>query len=316
MPKYRHSLPQTAEDMFISDGGMETTLIFNHGLELPEFASFVLMQDEAGRQSLRRYYQEYGELARRHHVGFIVDTPTWRANRDWGAKLGFSEDALTKVNQQSIEFLVDLRPSIESEMTKVVVSGAIGPRADGYVPSLIMTVEEATAYHLTQIKAFEQTEADMVTAFTLNYVEEAIGIALAAQSCNMPVVISFTVETDGKLPTGTTLKDAIEQTEAATGNYPVYYMINCAHPLHFQQSLAPAGDWLLRLRGLRANASHRSHAELNEATELDAGNPDELANQYRALKEQFGQLTVLGGCCGTDLRHIEAICNSALAPSN
>ncbi|MBA3867932.1 MAG: homocysteine S-methyltransferase family protein [Anaerolineae bacterium] len=312
MPKYRHNLPQISGGTFISDGGMETTFIFHHGIELPEFAAFVLLKTESGIKSLERYYGDYTAIAQRYQVGFVLDTPTWRANRDWGSKLGFSEQDLAQVNQRAVELLLDIRDSIETDATCVVINGAIGPQADGYVPSNIMTTEEATAYHLAQIKTFAQTEADMVTAYTLNYVEEAIGLALAAQSCNMPVAISFTVETDGKLPTGDTLQQAIERTDEATGDYPAYYMINCAHPLHFQQSLAPDGKWLARIRGIKANASQKSHAELNESTELDAGNPVELGTYYRTLKNQFNHLNVLGGCCGTDHRHIEEICKSTL----
>ncbi len=313
MPKYRHNLPQISGDMFISDGGMETTFIFHHGIELPEFASFVLLQNEAGVKTIERYYRDYAAIAQRYQVGFILDTPTWRANRDWGSKLGFSEQDLAQINQHAIELLLDIRDSIETTTTRGVVSGAIGPQADGYVPSNMMTIEQATAYHLPQIRTFAQTEADMVSAYTMNYVEEAIGVALAAQSCNMPVALSFTVETDGKLPTGDTLQKVIEQTDEATGGFPVYYMINCAHPLHFQQSLAPDGEWLSRIRGIKANASQKSHTELNEATELDAGNPIELGSYYRTLRNQFNHFSVLGGCCGTDHRHIEAICKAALA---
>ena len=312
MPKYRHNLPQISGGMFISDGGMETTFIFHQGIELPEFASFVLLNTEAGIQTLKNYYNDYAAIAQRHGVGFILDTPTWRANRDWGSKLGFSEQDLVQVNQRAVQFLLDMRDSIATDATRVVINGVIGPQADGYVPSNIMSIEEATAYHLPQIKTFAQTEADMVTAYTLNYVEEAIGVALAAQSCNMPVAISFTVETDGKLPTGDTFKQAIERTDEVTGSYPAYYMINCAHPLHFQQSLSPDGNWLSRIRGIKANASQKSHAELNEATQLDDGNPVELGSYYRTLKNQFNHLSVLGGCCGTDHRHIEEICKSVL----
>lgn len=313
MSKYRHNLPQTTGRMFITDGGIETTLIFHHGLELPEFAAFVLLENEAGIQTLQRYYQDYANIARQYKVGLILDSPTWRANQAWGSKIGYSEEALAQINRRAIDLMRDIRDSIETDTTIGVIGGVIGPQADGYVPSAMLTVEEATAYHLPQIQTLAQTEADMVTALTMNYVEEAIGVALAARACNMPVAISFTVETDGKLPTGDTLRDAIERTDAATDAYPIYYMINCAHPEHFQHSLTLEGGWVSRIRGLRANASKKSHAELNEATELDDGNPVELGAQYRALKSQLSQLTVLGGCCGTDHRHIEEICKSYLA---
>ncbi|MGH6625208.1 MAG: homocysteine S-methyltransferase family protein [Burkholderiaceae bacterium] len=313
MPQYRSRLPQTSGDIFITDGGLETTLIFQSGIVLPEFAAFVLLQDEAGRQTLRRYFHDFGRLAQRYRVGLILDSPTWRANRDWGARLGFSTQALADINRRAIDLLVELRESLQTPVTRCVINGVIGPRADGYVPAALMTASEAADYHGAQIDTFAGTEADMVTAVTMNYGDEAIGVALAARSARMPVAISFTVETDGRLPTGESLQQAIEGTDEASDGFPEYYMINCAHPLHFGPALAPAGAWLSRIRGVRANASQKSHAELNEATELDDGDPQELGGQYRDLKGRLSQLTVLGGCCGTDQRHIDAICRLFLS---
>jgi S-methylmethionine-dependent homocysteine/selenocysteine methylase len=194
----------------------------------------------------------------------------------------------------------------------MVISGCVGPRGDGYIPTDAMTAEEAQHYHQAQIETFCKADADLVTAITMNYMEEAIGITRAAQTAEMPVVISFTVETDGKLPTDQSLKDAIQQVDAATNNGPVYYMINCAHPTHFANTLVAGEPWLERIRGLRANASTKSHAQLNESETLDDGNPEELGSQYRELKNKLQNLNVLGGCCGTDDRHIEAICKACL----
>lgn len=129
----------------------------------------------------------------------------------------------------------------------------------------------------------------------------------AARAAGMPVVISFTLETDGHLPSGQSLAEAIRETDAATDGAPAYYMINCAHPSHFRDRLAEGSDWRSRIRGLRANASRLSHAELDEATELDEGNPDELGADYRELRLLLPELAVFGGCCGTDHRHVEAI---------
>ena len=141
----------------------------------------------------------------------------------------------------------------------------------------------------------------------MNYAEEASGIARAAREAGMPVALSFTVETDGRLPTGQPLNEAIAQVDSETGAYPAYYMINCAHPTHFDTVLAPESEWINRIGGLRANASRMSHAELDEAEELDAGDPVELGQEYADLKRHLPNLTVLGGCCGTDHRHIEQI---------
>jgi S-methylmethionine-dependent homocysteine/selenocysteine methylase len=217
------------------------------------------------------------------------------------------------VNRQAMEIPRDIRREFENEKTKIVISGCVGPRGDGYVPTSAMSAKEAQDYHSAQIRVFSETEADMVTAITMNYVEEAIGIAEAAKSFGMPVVISFTVETDGKLPTGQTLKEAIESVDEATGRAPAYFMINCAHPTHFENVLKADESWTQRICGIRANASVKSHAELNESTELDAGNPTELGEQHRELLNKLKNLKVLGGCCGTDLRHVEAICKAAVS---
>lgn len=307
MSKHRTHLPQLDGGLFLTDGGLETTLIYHEGLDLPHFAAFDPLRTRAGRETLRAYYVPYIEAARRNGFGFVLDSPTWRANPDWGTKLGYSRDALAAVNRDAISLMAELRAAYATRSFPMVISGAIGPRGDGYVPGQIMSAKDAQSYHSEQIGVLAETEADMVSAYTLTNVNEAVGITRAAQALDMPVVISFTLETDGLLPTGDALEDAIEAVDAATGNGPQYYMINCAHPTHFEHVLGQGGGWLSRLRGLRANASRRSHAELNEATELDAGDPVELGGQYRALLRRFPHLCVLGGCCGTDHRHVACI---------
>jgi S-methylmethionine-dependent homocysteine/selenocysteine methylase len=312
MAKYRNELPQLSNEIFLTDGGIETTLIFHENLELPDFAAFHLLKNVEGYEALRKYFRTYGSLAQKYRVGFILESPTWRANPDWGAKLGYSESALADANCKAIELVNKIRSEFENETTKTVISGCVGPRGDGYNPTDVMSAEESQQYHTAQIKTFSETDADMVTAITMNYVEEAIGIARAAESIGMPVAISFTVETDGKLPTGQTLKAAIESVDEATPNVPAYYMINCAHPTHFENVLIAGEPWLERIRGIRANASAKSHAELNDSEELDEGNPIELGRQHRELSSKLKNLNVLGGCCGTDHRHVEEICKAVL----
>jgi S-methylmethionine-dependent homocysteine/selenocysteine methylase len=312
MAKYRHHLPQLSSDLFITDGGLETTLIFHEGLDLPDFAAFDLLKHDTGYQALQKYFRTYATLAQNYQVGLVLESATWRANPDWGTKLGYSNLALAKMNHKAIALLHDIRQEYETEQSRMVISGCLGPRGDGYIPSDVMTANEAQNYHQPQVETFRDAGADLVTAMTMNYVEEAIGITLAAQSVGMPVVIAFTVETDGNLPTGQTLKEAIQQVDAATNQAPAYYGINCAHPNHFAEVLTTGEMWVNRIRGIRANSSTRSHAELNEAPDLDEGNPVELGNQYRELRNQLPHLNVLGGCCGTDDRHIESICKACL----
>lgn len=315
MAKYRHNLPQLANDFFITDGGLETTLVFHQGWELPDFAAFDLLKTEAGKETLRTYFRTYAAIARKYGLGFILESFTWRANADWGTKQGYSDNGLASVNRAAIDLVREIRDELETEKTRMVISGCIGPRGDGYVPGVAMSADEAEKYHLKQIQTFRDTEADMVAAATMNYVEEAIGISRAAKSVGMPVAISFTVETDGKLPTGQTLRNAIEAVDEATNSAPAYYMINCAHPTHFADALIGEGRWLERIRGFRANSSTKSHAELNESVTLDEGNPSEFGLQHKDLLRKLKKVRVLGGCCGTDERHIEEICKACFAPA-
>jgi S-methylmethionine-dependent homocysteine/selenocysteine methylase len=310
--QYRHNLPQLCDRIFLTDGGLETTLIFHQGIDLPDFAAFDLMKTAQGYQVIANYFHTYLKIAAEKRTGFILESPTWRANRDWGNRLGYSNAALNEVNQQAIALLQMLRQAYQTPQTPIVVSGCIGPRGDGYSPTLLMTTDEAEAYHRPQLEAFAAAGADMAAALTMNYVQEAIGITRAAQSVGLPVAISFTVETDGHLPSGQSLQEAILQVDAATHSGPVYYMINCAHPTHFAAMLTPGAAWVERIRGLRANASTKSHAELDASETLDDGNPLELGQQYRQLRTQFPHINVLGGCCGTDHRHVEAICQACV----
>ena len=312
MNTYRKGLPQLGGGLYLTDGGIETTLIFHEGLDLPDFAAFHLLRTTAGEAALRKYFRTYAEIAQRFGTGLILESATWRSNPDWGSRLGYSAQELGDLNRWAIQLLEEIREEYESERTPVVISGCLGPRGDGYVPGDVMSAVEAEAYHREQVETFAGSRADLVTATTMNYVEEAVGIARAAQQANMPVVLSFTVETDGNLPTGQSLKSAIQQVDDVTVRYPAYYMINCAHPTHFEHILAEGGQWLERLRGLRANASKRSHAELNEAADLDVGDPVELGKQYARLRKRLSCLNVMGGCCGTDHRHVEQIAEACL----
>ena len=309
---HRERLPQLDGGLFLTDGGIETTLIFHHGLELPAFAAFDLLKDDEGAEQLRRYYAPYASLARERGVGLILESPTWRANPDWAAEIGYSLDELDAFNRRAIALMEEIRDEYASDQP-IVISGCIGPQGDGYSPATMLTPDEAQRYHSTQIATFADTAADMVTAITMTYAEEAIGVTRAAVENGLPVVISFTLETDGRLPSGQALGGAIQQVDEDTDSSPAYYMINCAHPTHFEAVLEPAAPWIERIGGLRANASTKSHAELDEATGLDEGDPADLAERHAALRTQLPRVNVLGGCCGTDHRHVTSICSAWLA---
>jgi S-methylmethionine-dependent homocysteine/selenocysteine methylase len=302
-------LPQLQDRLFLTDSGLETTLIFRDHLDLPAFAAFVLLETDAGRGRLRAYFERHLAIARAHGAGFIAEAPTWRANPDWGRTLGYDEQRLATINRAAISELAELRAREGETPETFVISGCLGPRHDGYNADVRMSVQEAERYHDAQIQTFADTPVDLVSALTITYVEEAVGITRSALRAGLAVAISFTVETDGRLPSHTPLDAAIREVDAATDQGPVYYMINCAHPQHFSGALYSGHEWPLRVRGIRANASRLSHEELDGAG-LDDGDPVELAMDYRRLVMALPQLNILGGCCGTDHRHVAAIADA------
>ena len=306
MALYRNALPQLSGDLFLTDAGVETDLIFNHGIEIREFAAFTLLPTPDGRAALTRYFEGFLSLAKEKEVGFILDSVTWKAHRHWAKNLGAEIAELRAANEESIRFIADLRARFSSNTKPIVLNAVVGPRGDAYRPDAIIAMEAAEDYFSEQLGWLAATDADMISALTFNQAGEAAGLARAARAVGMPTVISFTVETNGALPTGQSLAEAIAEVDEQTGGFPAYYMINCAHPDHFAGALTDA-PWARRIRGVRANASRKSHAELDAAPALDAGNPRELAGQYRELAERMPWLNVFGGCCGTDLRHVTEI---------
>ncbi|MBM7068582.1 homocysteine S-methyltransferase family protein [Actibacterium sp. 188UL27-1] len=302
-------LPHQGDRTFLTDGGLETWLIYQREIVLRSFASFELIATAEGRAILGDYFLPYLNTASGHGMGFISDTPTWRANLDWGDALGYSEAALAKINRNAVEFLYAFRTA-QADTQHVLINGVIGPRGDGYLAGEVATVVEAQDYHQFQVDIFAHARVDLVSAITMTNVPEAIGVAQAAHLADVPCVISFTVETDARLPSGQAIGEAIEEVDAQTRNAPAYYMINCAHPDHFADALNPTAPWMERIRGIRANASRLSHAQLQEADHLDDGNPTELGELYSSLSELIPHLSVVGGCCGTDHRHIDQICQA------
>jgi len=294
--------------MKLTDAGLETVLVFDEGIELPHFAAFPLVDSEDGRAALRRYYGPFLELARDRDVPLVLSAPTWRANTDWARLLGYEDDDLASVNRRAVEFL----EGMAADYDEVVIEGSVGPRSDAYNPAFLMDADEAERYHAVQLRTFADAGCAQATALTLTYPDEAVGIARAAKAAGIPIVLGFTVETDGRLPSGDSIEEAILAVDNATDEAAEFFVINCAHPTHFADAL-PQGDSRTRIRGLRANASRLSHAELDEAEELDSGDPSDLAERYVALRRDLPELEVVGGCCGTDIRHVTAICDAWLA---
>jgi S-methylmethionine-dependent homocysteine/selenocysteine methylase len=304
--KYRNELPQLSGDLFLTDAGIETDLIFNHGIEIREFATHTLLPEPRGREAVANYIRGFLSLANEYDAGFVLDSQTWKAHMHWADDLAANEQQLHQSNSESVAFISKLRDEFSANRKPIVLNGVIGPRGDAYAPEARLAAADAEEYHSKQIAWLAETNVDMVTALTFTQSDEAIGVVRAAQSAGLPVVISFTVETDGSLPTGEPLNEAIRAVDEATNAAAAYFMVNCAHPDHFSHVLGDS-DWARRIRGLRCNASRLSHAELDECEVLDDGDPVELADQYRAISNTMPWLNVFGGCCGSDLRHVTQI---------
>jgi len=306
MATYRSSLPQLSGDLFLADAGVETDLIFNRGIEIREFAAHTLLPSAEGRAALADYFRPFLSLARKYGTGFVLNTQTWKAHVHWAEALGASEEQLRQANDESVAFIAGLREEFSDNPGPIVLNGIIGPRDDGYAPRAQIAAREAERYHARQIGWLAETEVDMVTATTFTQSDEAIGFVRAAIRAGLPVVVSFTVETDGRLPTGEPLAAAIGAVDEATDSAAAYFMVNCAHPEHFSHVLEDS-DWARRVRGIRCNVSRKSHAELDESDTLDDGDPVELSRQYLEIKAKMPWLSIFGCCCGSDLRHVSEI---------
>jgi homocysteine S-methyltransferase len=311
MSKYRDSLPQLTGKPFLGYAGMATDVIFNHGIDLPGFAEYTLFESKEGRERFYGYCRNLVGVAKKYGYGVILESPTWVGNRDRGLKNGYSPEKLSELNRLGVDIVAQARAEFGDIPT--VLACSVGPRDDGYNPSEFMSSREAENYHSEQIGWVVDTEVDMVNAVTLCYAEEAIGIVNASRRLGLPCVIGFTVETNGHLPNGDSLEEAITKVDDATNSAVSYFILNCAHPDHFTNQLVDS-EWMQRLKGILVNASRCSHAELDEAEELDDGDPIELGNQVAEIHREFPQISVLGGCCGTDMRHMECIADRSREP--
>ena len=307
--RHRDRLPQLDGGFFLTDGGIETVLIFHEGLDLPQFAAFDLLKDDEGTAALRRYYEPYAALARDRERRLRAREPDLAGEPALGAPSSATREAeLDRLNRKAIALMEELRDEYEPTARRSCISGCVGPQRRRLQPGRDAVGRRRAGLPPRRRSARSPTRAaDMVTAITMTYADEAIGVARAAAEGGMPAAISFTVETDGRLPSGQTLGGRDRAGRRGHGGGPAYYMINCAHPTHFEDVLGDGGAWTERIRGLRANASTRSHAELDEATELDEGDPADLGARYAALRAGLPRLNVVGGCCGTDHRHVAAI---------
>ena len=297
--------------LYLTDGGLETVLLYQRGMDLPCFAAFPLIDRADGPEALRSYLEPYPGIALRNGTGLLLSVPTWRASADWGRVLGYDDAGLADAIRRLVQLYEGFRREWSGEL-EIAIEAQVGPRGDGYVPGARMSARGAEAYHRVQLTTLSETTVDLATALTLTYVDEAVGIVRAAAALDLPVSVGCTAETDGRLPSGQDLGSAIEEVDAACARRPLFYLLNCAHPAHVLGALG-AGAWRERVGGLRPNASRKSHAELDAADELDDGDPRELGVETARLHARLPSIRVLGGCCGTDERHVASIAEHWLA---
>ncbi len=306
-------LPQLTGKLCLTEGGIETYMQYKKGHAFRHFCLFDLMDRPEARADLRTYHEDLIKVALKHKVGAILDGVHYRTSRDWGELLGYSKQGLKEVVIQGIEFYKDLARQYQTADSPMPVSGVVGPRGDAYKVGRIMSADEAEDYHAEQLETMKQAGADFATALTFSQVDEAIGVVRAAQAIDLPVVVSFALGAGGRLKTGVDLSDAIETVDEATGNGPVYFMINCTHPVDFAPAFKAPGPWVKRLCGLRPNASSLAHGVLCQLGHLEEGNPVELGQQMADMARRFSHITVWGGCCGTDAVHVDEIAKAVLS---
>ncbi|MDJ0640581.1 MAG: homocysteine S-methyltransferase family protein [Paracoccaceae bacterium] len=295
------ALPHESDKRYMVYAGTGTDLIFNHHIELPGFASFPLLENPETRALLASQMEDLVRLSGDMGLGCILDAPTWMANADRAAPLGYDPVRLVDVNRDAVALMEDVRRA--SGRDDVLVSACIGPRFDPYADIPSMSAESARRYHSAQLAALKDTSVDLVTAYTFNRLSEAAGCISAARDIDMPIVMSLVVETDGCLADGTKLVDAVDAIDAETDGAALFFMVNCAHPLHFAEAL----DAHPRLMGIVSNASSCSHAELDEAETLDEGDPEQLGRETAEIIRRNPSIRVFGGCCGTDMRHLASM---------
>jgi S-methylmethionine-dependent homocysteine/selenocysteine methylase len=294
---------------WVTDGGLETDLLFQRGIDLPEFAAFPLVPDPATAAVLVSYYRDYAAIAESASAGLVLESPTWRANSDWGRQLGYDAAQLDAVNREAVQLL--RRFASDLDLEHVLISGVVGPRGDGYIAAG-RSADAAAEYHVAQVASLADEGVDVVHAMTLSEPAEAIGVVRAARQAGVPVAVSFTVETDGRLPDGTPLRDAVASVDEAAA--PDWFGVNCAHPTHIRPAL-DGGDWQRRLRSYRPNASTLTHAELDVMEELDTGDVDLLVRESRELRDLLPLLSIVGGCCGTDASHVASMWGVTTPPT-
>ncbi|WP_242521620.1 homocysteine S-methyltransferase family protein [Motiliproteus sp. SC1-56] len=291
----------------MTEGGTETEIMYKFGFELPHFAMFPLLDNPKAVSALNGMYQRYLDTAAKHGFNALVGGLDYRASPDWGSLLGYSNTGLAEMQLRAIEFLRDVAKPYQGQIADIQIVGVVGPRGDAYALNKTISAQEAEAYHSTQLETLQQADVDLVWAATFNNVPEAVGVSRAAARCQLPLCMSFTLDSNHRLKSGPTLKQAIETVDLKAGDRrPDFYGINCSHPLEFSPAIEQAA-WFERVRCLRPNAAMMDKISLCKLGHLEDGDPQDLGEQMGELARRFPHIDIWGGCCGTWERHLEQI---------
>lgn len=294
---------------YLSEGGMETEVMYKHGFDFPHFAVFELLKNPKAVSALQAMYRQYFDVVAKHQMVALVGGLDYRASPDWGALLGYSADGLSDMNHRCIDFLRDLAKEYIGEIDEILIQGFIGPRGDAYETNTVITEQESEDYHSVQLQTLKEADVDLASALTFNNIPESIGVAKAAARLDLPLCISLSLDGSSRLNSGPSLGDAIKTIDAATDNSVAFYMINCVHPLEYESALADE-SWMKRIRGVRPNASVMDKISLCKIGHLEDGDPIELGNQIGDLFKRFPHMDILGGCCGTWDNHLDQMAQS------
>ena len=299
--------PRLENKIYLTEGGTETEILYKWGYELPEFAMFPLLDNAEADQCIRGIYRRYFDVAEAFETGLVILGHDYRASPDWARKLGYSLDGLAEMQHRTIDFLADMRSEYKGRVSDVYISGCIGPRGDAYGTGAEISESEAEDYHSVQLSTLRETDADMAIAATFNNIPEAIGVVRAAKNIGVPLGVSLTLTTESRLRSGPTLKQAVETIDEQTDGAAAWFGTNCSHPLEFEPAISETGVWTERLRYIRPNASRMEKIALCKLGHLEDGNPIELGQQMGDVAQRFPKMDILGGCCGTDERHLGEI---------
>lgn len=305
--------PRLEGKFYLTEGGTETEVLYKWGFELPEFAMFPLLDDPKADDVIRNMFRRYLDVAAEQNTGVLLNGHDYRASPDWGAKLGYSDEGLREMQRRTIQFLDEMRAEYADRVSDVYIAACIGPRGDAYGTGGEITADEAEDYHSVQMQNLDGTAADMAVAATFNNVPEAIGVIRAASGVGMPIGVSLTLTPEGRLRSGPTLREAIETVDEATASAAAWFGTNCAHPIEFEDALTDEGPWLDRLRYIRPNAAKMDKIALCSLGHLEDGDPVELGEQMGEIARRLPRADIIGGCCGTDERHLSEIAQNVNA---